>query len=261
MKINHRCFWTFIVPLALFAAMIIAGCGPKLTQKDSSLARVFLDTAKSNLVNGECGNAESEAKKSIDKNPRNAEAYRILALAYYCEGKNRSAIQQIKIALDMEPRNGDFHNDLGGFYMKDQRLKEAREEFQKALDDKSFNAPAASLYNIAETYRLAGNMILAIQKYRESLDRDPNQDRPYYWQGIYKLQEGKTDEAAALFNDSVKMNPNNFDAWMELCRLACSQQNGKMVKTNCETFLSTIPENYSNQENLSKARQCLHDMQ
>ncbi|MFC1854109.1 tetratricopeptide repeat protein [candidate division CSSED10-310 bacterium] len=247
----------FALCIVVILMTSLATCGPKISKKDLRLARVYLDTAKANLQNGNCQKAELEAKKSLAKEAKNAEALRILALAYYCQHKIQSAIKEINAALEIDPKRGEFHNDLGGFYLFEKRYQEAIREFQRALDDSAYFEPAAALYNMAEGYRRLGSKKLALLKYQESLLKDPNQDRPYYWIGVIALEDGDDKKAMNMFREALKMNPYNFEAAKELCLYSCSRNEGKSILYYCDLFLKSIPQNYQDDHVTDRVRRCL----
>lgn len=251
---------TIFIISSILVVIIFSSCASTTNAKDMRMARIFLETAKANIVNGQFVEAENEARKAIERNPKNAEAYRILSLAYFGQQKIRNAIFEINRALKLDPKNGDFRNDIGGYYLAEQRYLEARKEFQLALEDRSFMAPAAAIYNIGETYRLGGDEQMASKKYQESLERDPNQDRPYFRLGEIALRHGKVDDAIKHMNDAVKMNPYNFDALKELCFIHCDRKNKKGVEESCSKFLEIVPKNVADDHVIGRIRQCIYDV-
>lgn len=252
-------YLSILVFVSILTTIALSSCAT-ISPKDMRMARVFLDTAKANLVNGQFVEAELEARKAIERNPKSAEAYRVLSLAYYGQQKMRNAIFEINRALKLDPKNGDYRNDLGGYYLADQRYLEARKEFQLALDDRSFMAPAAAIYNIGETYRLAGEEQTAVRKYNESLERDPNQDRPYFRLGEFALRQGKVDEAIKHMSDAIKINPYNFDALKELCFIHCEQGFKKGVDETCVKFIEITPKDVVDEQVIARIRQCINDV-
>lgn len=260
MKFKGAGFGLLIIFL-LWSGSYFVACGPHISKKDARWARVFLDTAKSNLGNGNYFKAEMESKKSIDRNPQVAEAYRILALSYYMQNKMPAAMRNIKKAISLEPKSGYYHNDLGGFYLKTKRYGEALVQFQMALEDKNYREPAAALYNVARSYHLQGNIKMAVLKYQEAIARDPNQDRPLYWLGMIEKDRGNIDKAMSYFKDAIKINPLNIEAQTELCLNACSLKNDLNTKKYCSTALKLLNQVKRNDETVSEIKQCLYDVQ
>lgn len=247
----------FVIIVMSFFFLTLTDCGPSVTKRDTQLARVFLNTAESNFVNGNFDAAVREASKSIERNPTNPEAYRVLALAYYGQQKIKGAIMSIKKAIDLDKNNGTYFNDLGGFYLSENRCSEALQMFEKALDDKTYQEPAAVLYNMGDAYRCLGNDNMAQLKYKESMERDPNQDRSYYRLGIYAKQQGDLEEAMRYFKECTKMNAYNIEAWKEMCLYYCNQNAGDKVQEYCTQYIQRVPKEYADQQTLNQVKRCL----
>lgn len=247
--------------LCLLLSLLSLQCGPRISKSDLRLANVHIETAQSHFMNGNFVRTETEARKALELTPDDPIAHRLLALSAFKLRKMPVALQHIKLAIENDPQNGELHNDLGGFYKYQKQYSDALIEFQRALDDKAFRAPAAALYNMAETYNEMGNFSKAKEYYRKSLKIDPNQDRPYYRLGMNAQESGDDAEALKMFEEGIKINKYNDLILKELCLIYCSEGSETGTKRYCTQFLKIIPEEYDDPYAVDRAKRCLYDFE
>jgi len=247
--------------IAVVMSLVLGNCGPRISKDDLRFSRIYIETAQSHFMKGNFAKAEFEARRALELTPEDPEANRILALSAFKLRKLAVALQHIKKAIELDPKNGDYHNDLGGFYQYEQKYQHALVEFKLALEDKGFRAPAATLFNIAETYRLMNNAASAREYYQKSLELDPNQDRPYYQLALLIKESGDTEQAITLFEEGLKVNQGNYMILQELCLHYCKNKSEKGVKRYCTLFLNAVPENFDDPYAIDRARRCVYDFE
>ena len=120
------------------------------------------------------------AKKNLDKNPKNAEAIRSLAVLYYRDNQPDKAAQVLENGRETLPKNPDIANLLGQVYA-DQAQKAAPGE-QKKLYGKAADAFAAAARiqpKNAQSYLFAGDAYQQAGQPAEAIK---------YWNGYLKLE-------------------------------------------------------------------------
>ncbi|MBN2381846.1 tetratricopeptide repeat protein [bacterium] len=241
--------------------LIMAHCGARISQDDIRFARIRIDTARSHFMNGDFAQAESDVRKALEFLPDDPEANRLLALAAFKQRKLAVALQYIRKAIEIDPKCGEYRNDLGGFYQFDGKHEQALIEFNLALEDKGYRAPAATFYNIADSYRAMHNLDRAMHYYKKSLEIDPNQDRPYYQLGLMAKDNNDMEQAIHYFEEGFKVNQKNFLILQELCLYSCSNRSEQGTKRYCTLFLQNIPPDFDDPYAIDRAKRCLYDFE
>jgi tetratricopeptide (TPR) repeat protein len=83
----------------------------------------------------------SDAQSRIDKNPKDAQAYRDLATAYEAKGDNDGAIGALESLTQLKPKNITALRELASLYL--QKASDAQQRAQEAQLRASYLAPGA----------------------------------------------------------------------------------------------------------------------
>ncbi len=146
-----------------------------------------------------------ESKELLDKEPNNPTLISNYGIALYKQGKLKEAIDQLQRALELAPD-----------------LKDARENLALAMGEKpnsSVNAPppAAPLdKNEADALVVAGRFAEAGDKYKELLDKEPNNSAMINNYGTALYKQGKKEEAIVQFRRALGLAPDLKDASVNL---------------------------------------------
>jgi len=144
-------------------------------------------------------------RKSVEIDPRYAEAYSNLGALMLKKGKYDEAYDLLIKALTYNSRIPQAHNNLGFVLLKKGLLDEAITEFKKAADLDS----SESIFpqNLGIAYKLKGELQEAVRNLRASLKTNrKNLLARLHLLEIYCLQ-GKTDAAKRLVTEALEIMP------------------------------------------------------
>ena len=120
------------------------------------------------------------------------------------------AIKEMDKAIAAAPDRQDLILTRANFYARAQRYDEAIASF-KGLLEKQPNS-ADFLYKLAETYRLKGDINLAADTFRKCSQAAPNNPLPLVQLGMILETVGPVDQAKAVYEQILKLDPNNWTA-------------------------------------------------
>jgi tetratricopeptide (TPR) repeat protein len=125
------------------------------------------------------------------------------------------AIKELDKAVAAQPDRQDLKLLRANFYVRAQRYDDAIATF-KGLLDKQLSLPVdkqqnlADLYfRLAESYRRKGDINVAAEMFRKSSKAAPNSTLPLMQLGLILETIGPVDQAKAVYEQILKLDPNN----------------------------------------------------
>lgn len=153
------------------------------------------------------------ANKAISLDKTSAEAYAAQGKAFEALGRMPDAIEAIKKAIDLAPDNSMWLLRLGSYYKSSGKLEEARATWQKAVESDSQNTFA--YYDLGTVNTRLDKLADARQNLQSVLKIGPDEDSYRALGTVYQL-EGKYSDAAAMDNQAIKLDPDDYQAWANL---------------------------------------------
>lgn len=136
------------MPLAEAAARRALELDERLAEAHASLAIVARD------YNWDWATAEREIERSLELNPRSAEALHTQAFILAITGRQDESLQTILRARDLDPLSARIQSNVGGLHFYAKRYDRAIEELRRAIDlDARTPSPHIHLANV---YSLLG---------------------------------------------------------------------------------------------------------
>jgi len=181
---------------------------------------------------------------------------------YYANAKDASA-RLSKNVLDVAKlqTSGDIQNDRAASDAYDAGVKlqqatkydEAIESYQKAVQIKP--KEPAYLYAIGTAYQAKGDMAKAIEFYQKASDIDPKNKQykdilnqavvasaaPLMDEAVKKQTSGDVPGAITLYEQALKIMPNNARGWTNLGSAYQQAENWKMARSSYEKALQIDP--------------------
>ena len=113
--------------------------------------------------------------------------------------------------LAVYPDTAVAHNNMGIIKVNARQPAEAIKHYQQAarLIPTDWRAPA----NMANAYMNLGKMDLAEAAFKESLKRNPEYFNAWYDLGILYFQSGRFDDAEEAFGKAISVAPSNVSVW------------------------------------------------
>src|SRR5581483_9100930 len=122
--------------------------------------------------------------------------------------KPDEAHTHFEAAARINPHDPMSRSNLGVYLQEHNRLREAVEEYRSAIQMTSDPALLASTYaNLGAAYRDLGDDAKAQDSYDEALRLNPNQFNAYLGLGRLLERQGKLDEAIANYSRSIGIRP------------------------------------------------------
>ena len=169
-----------------------------------ALARLALDLGKLEL-------AQSEAKKVLDENPRNAEASYLLARIHETRGELGAALAEYRRALmwDKLPVYNLFYGRA--------LLKAGKEQEAEAALDAASSLPEARMERGRACLR-HGDVEGALADFKEAAKMLPTSAEPLILQGLCYDKMGQQPKAEAAWQDAVRVAPDASEPHYRLGR-------------------------------------------
>lgn len=133
-----------------------------------------------------------------------------IARTYYAEHNLEAAIQHLRAALAKDPNNLEITLLLANL-LAEQGDAEESQQLMARIDESKITAPV-TLLNIGIGMLNAKKPDQALVWFEKTIARFPQYPDAYYYRGITRLQEGKTDGAKADLTKFVGMAPDAPEA-------------------------------------------------
>jgi TolB-like protein/tetratricopeptide (TPR) repeat protein len=172
----------------------------------SALGMLYIGTGQHEL-------AEQEYRRVIELDPDNVEAYLGLGNALKPQGEPDAADRAFREAIRLRARYWRVFEAYGGFLYEQGRLSEAVAQYRRAVELAPRNAQLLS--NLGGVLFLSGDFAAAADAFRRSVGLAPTSEG-YSNTGTNYYFAGRFDEAVAMFEQAVKLAPEDFQLWGNL---------------------------------------------
>ena len=204
-----------VVLPALLGAALLGGCASSQSTKVKEEARQaegLYRLAQLDFSQGKNQDAITHAKKSLEMEPKNAEANAFLGLVYLYLSDYKNAEKSLQEAVRLNPYLTDARNMLGAVYMKTGRPEQARNAFMECLKDKTYASPEKVLYNLGTLQLEAKQFADAESSFRRAVEANAKYAKGYYGLGQALLMSGRGAEARENFEKVIALDPASPEA-------------------------------------------------
>jgi len=136
------------------------------------------------------------------------------AVENYCMGHINVSVESYKQAIILNPSDPQPKFNLAVIYQDQGKLEEAERLYKTILEHDPGFAPAWS--NLASIQEKRGQADEAEKSHRRALDADRDGCAAESQFGYFLLRAQRVDEAAAVFEHSIKKNPRCANSWFGL---------------------------------------------
>lgn len=162
----------------LLLSCLLAGClssTPQLGSKDNEAAASYnLQLGIDYFRQGNLSQAKEKLDRSLQQNPKNAQAYVASGMLYDRLGEPRKADQYFSKALDLDPKNGDVRNSYAVFLCRKGDYAKGEQMAIQAATNPLYTTPEAAYLNAGNCAMDAGNAVNAEKHFRNALALRPN---------------------------------------------------------------------------------------
>lgn len=202
-----------LIPI-LICMMYFVSCSHESTVSNPELLRKAVKSAE----NAYWRKTEKLAHQAVKKNPRDANAQILLALAYEFNDKPQAALSSIKKASELDEKNFTAQYNCGRILLSHQRYDDAVSPLKKACRLKPSNKDSFAM--LAECYsKLKHPKTLKIYTYLAKSSRYKNNPVPYNEIAFVLIEKNKAETALKFFKKAAKLAPNNPITVMNIARV------------------------------------------
>jgi tetratricopeptide (TPR) repeat protein len=171
------------------------------------------------------------------------------------DGKEEEAHLHFEAAARINPRDPLSRGNLGTYFQTHNQMREAITQYEVALQLTADPALLAQTYaNLGAAYRALGEDDAAHENFDQSLRRNPNQYNAWLGLGLLARKQGKLDEAISDLSRSVELQPT-APAYFELGRTMAQAGNVPQALNAYEQALKIFPEFVEAQQAVDALRQ------
>jgi len=187
---------------------------PLFAPARETLAQAFIRKFLENGDRGWYGRAEQELEEVLRVRPSEV-AFRALGDLYRADGKGQRAVVALTRALEFDPHNSLTLFSLGRAYEQLGKPVDAEGAYQRAINIRPGYWPGPN--RLATLYYSQGRYEAAANAWRQVTQDAPRCDQGYNNLGAVYSQLGFLEEAQAVFEKSIEVQPdNNYVAYANL---------------------------------------------
>ena len=219
------------------AALVLAGCGARTwgqqatwrdpltlfthalaVTRDNYPAHTFLSYTL--LTEGRVAEAEAQARRALEINPRFATGYEALALVHIARGRPEEAVAAYRQELKLNPGSAAAHREFADLLLQLGRLAEADSQVREAL---RINPRVALAYTTLARVELAGGRpgsdVSAVSAYTRALRLEPRDWMLHGELAGLLASLGRTAESREHFETSLRLAPRNLPVRLAYARM------------------------------------------
>ena len=204
---------------------------------DSS--RAYYDLGYVQFRTHQIGSSIKDLSKSLELNPKNAEAHKVLALSCSIIGRYDLAEVELLEAARLKPDSAEIHYFLARTYYTRGVYPLAESEFEAAIGLDSAYIKAYS--NLGITMEALGNTDAALKNYTTAIQLEDRQlqksEWPYVYLSAFYNRQKSAAEALNYAHKAMEINSASDTAYFEMAKAYRTQ---KQLQKSVEAAQSAI---------------------
>lgn len=194
---------------------------------------------------GKTDKAIAEVQKLIDENPKDAQAYGMLAELYQNMGQKEKALEIYNKVLEIDPENPYIHLSLADYYRTNGDKEKSVAELKKAFGNKKLDIDTkiqilASYYALIELHPEMKEQALEMSKLL--IEANPEEPRAHAVYGDFLIQDKQYDKALDEYQLAKKLGAKEFTIAQQLMFLESQLQRWDSLLTESEETISNFPD-------------------
>ncbi len=210
------------VLVTFFLAFLLTGCTSQAVRENDktgtlgaaerreSPADTYVQLAAEYLRIGNYAAALSKAKKAVQKDPRNANAYLVLGLVYEKLGEPKNALDVYRRGVNVDGRDPYLLNAYGVLLCEQNQYQQSQRMFDRALSNPLYDTPWVALTNAGHCALRAGEKDKATHYLLKALQANPKYAPALENMAQISYDQGKYLSARAYverFREVAKVTP------------------------------------------------------
>ena len=195
------------------AALLALGNVPKAREELDVISKLYPDNPDARYQVGLLAWQDKDYKKaeqvfSALRNDHPKDPRGLFGITETMAAQNHlnDAIKEMDKAIAAEPDRRDLKLGRANFYVRAQRYDEAIAAYKELLEKEP--ASADLLFRLGETYGRKGDINLAADTFRKDVQAAPNNTLPLLKLGLILETIGPVDQAKAVYEQILKIDPN-----------------------------------------------------
>lgn len=214
MKIVFR--WIFLPVMA--ASLLLTSCG------NNTSGEAGENQTETGNNSGKAIDAELAAlNKRIADNPNDYAAYLARARYYGDHELYNEAFTDISRAIEVDSTKADIYLYRGDLFFQQQKVQEAYDSYKRCLQFDSVNVDG--LLNKTGIDIVLANYDIARAQINTALRQNEFNPYAYYLRGRLYKTTGDTTLAASSYKTAIEVDPNYYDAYIEVGLLYAAKKN------------------------------------
>jgi type IV pilus assembly protein PilF len=187
------------------------------SNNEQKRARIHTELGAAYFNRGQYSVALDELREALSADNRYATAYSIMGLVYMELKEEKPAEDNFRRAIELTPSDSDIHNNYGWFLCTRKRYDESLVQFNTALGNPLYSTPERAMTNAGICSMQAGKTEQAQAYLEKSLKLQPNQAQALTQLGEIYFQQGRYFEARTLVDRFITNNqPTASALWLGL---------------------------------------------
>jgi tetratricopeptide (TPR) repeat protein len=189
------------------------------------------------------GESVKALAKSLELNPDNADAHRILGRDLSIIGRYEFALREYEQVLRLDPTLAETHYNIARIYAIQDDFHKARRELEAAI---RLDANYMEAYNaLGFAVEALGDDAAALGDYQTALrlneERHGKFEAPYVNLAGYYNYRGQSDLAVEYANKALALNPRSDLAYFQIAKACRTRQDWKGVAEALEKAIAINP--------------------
>lgn len=211
----------------------------RVLQSDPSAAGL-LQKARASLEAGDLANAEIEFRAVTERDNHNAEAFHMLALIAYQQGRIEDAGEMILEAITRNDDDPALHANCGAIMNLLGRPLEAEAASRHVIEMKPDYPEAHN--NLAVALEVQGRLDEALESGSKAIELNPDYLEAYINLGNLKLRMGEAADAVEAYQAAIGIAPDNAMARANLGTALRESGNMEGAEESCRKAIELNPQ-------------------
>ena len=194
---------------------------------------------------GKTDKAIAEVQKLIDADPKDAQAFGMLAELYQNIGQQDKALEIYNKVLEVDPENPYIHLSLADFYRSNGEKEKSIEELKKAFGNKKLDIDTKiqilrSYYALIELHPEMNDQALEMSKIL--IETNPDEPVAHAVYGDFLVQDKQYEKALAEYQLAKKLGAKDFAITQQLMFLQSRLQQWDSLAAESEEAIGDYPD-------------------
>jgi tetratricopeptide (TPR) repeat protein len=206
-------------------------------------ARAYYDLGYVQFRTHEIGPSIKELSRSLELNPNDAEAHKVLALNCSIIGRYDLAEVELQQAARLKPESAEIHYFLARTYYTRGVYPLAKSEFETAIQLDPANIKAYS--NLGITMEALGKTDAALKNYTTAVQLEDRQQQksewPYIYLSAYYNRQKNPGDALDYARKATEINSSSDSAYFEMAKAYRTQKQWPKAVEAAQSAIAVNP--------------------